>query len=106
MGESPRLARAPVNRHADIDYIFDLAEEVVEVAVGHVEGHVADEEGAGGGVVWAVWAGDGAGGALDGVLDAEAAAFEVLEVVFLDGGGGGFGGGVFDVAVSGGGGEG
>ncbi len=99
MGESPRLARAPVNGHTDIDDIFDLAEQVVEVAVGHVKGHVADEEGAARGVVWAVWAGDGAGGALDGVLDTEAAAFEVLEVVFLDGGGGPFGVGEFDVAV-------
>lgn len=100
MREATRLARAAIDRDAHVDDVADFAEEVVEFAVGHVEGHVADEEGAGGG--------GGAGGvaigareeraAGSGVLDGEGAAFEGFVVEGFDGLGGGGGGGEVYVA--------
>lgn len=89
MRETPWLACSSVDCHAHVDDVADLAEEVVELAVGHVEGHVADEEGAGGGRgvggAGAERVGAGAGG---GVLDGQATAFEGLVVVIFDGGSG------------------
>lgn len=100
MREAARLARAAIDGDAHVDDVADFAEEVVEFAVGHVEGHVADEEGAGGG--------GGAGGvavgareergARGGVLDGEGAAFEGFVVEGFDGLGGGGGGGEVYVA--------
>ena len=100
MREAPGLARAAVNGDAHVDDVADLAEEVVEFAVGHVEGHVADEEGAGGGggagrVAVGAREERGAGG---GVLDGEGAAFEGFVVEGFDGLGGGGGGGEVYVA--------
>ena len=102
MRETPRLSRSSINCHTHIDDISDLAEQLIEFAVGHVEGHVADEEGAGGfggGAAEAVAVGGGtaAGG---GVLDGEAAAFEGLLVHVADGAGGGVVVGEVDVAES------
>lgn len=51
MRESSRLARAAVDGDADVNDVCDVAEELVEVCVGHLEGEVADEEGLGGGVL-------------------------------------------------------
>lgn len=87
MREPSRLACPSVNRDANINDVSDLAEEVVEFAVGHVVGHVPNEEGAAGGGEGMV--AGGTGGALGGELDAEAAAFEGLVVVVFDGVGGG-----------------
>lgn len=99
VGEPPRLARSSVNRHAHVDDVADFAEEVVELLIGHVEGHVADEEGAGGVVEGAgsKVAGD-EGLTRGGVLDCEDAAFEGLAVKGVDGVGGGFLGGEVYVA--------
>lgn len=100
MREPPGLTRPSINRNPYIDDIADFAEQVIEFAVGHVEGHVADEEGAGwggGAVGVAVRAGE-EGGARGGVLDCEAAAFEGLGVEGLDCEGGGGGGGEVYVA--------
>lgn len=98
MREAPRLPRAAVNGDAHVDHVADLAEELVEFAVRHVEGHVADEEGAGrgGGGLVAVALDGGVAGL--GVLDGEAAAGEGLVVIVADGGGGGFGVGEVHVA--------
>lgn len=100
MGEPPRLARASVDGDAHVDDVADLAEELVQLAVRHIEGHVADEEGARGladacGAAAAgageavVAAGAGGGGAGAGVLDGEAPAGEGGVVVVADGGRGG-----------------
>ena len=102
MRKTPWLARSPVNCHPNIDHILDLPEEVVQVAVTHVEGHVANEEGLGRGIHGASaliaaisaagTASTGATDAAKGVLHGEAAAFKVLEVVELNGFGGRFDG--------------
>lgn len=96
MREPSRLARPSVNGDADIDDVSDLAEEVVEFAVGHVEGHVPDEEGAGWLRNTIVAGAKGRLAAYGGELDGEAAAFERLVVVVVDGAlGGGYVGEVY-----------
>lgn len=103
MREASRLAGAAVDGDAHVDDVPDLAEEVVELAVGHVEGHVADEEGAGGwsGLRRAPGGNAPGGGAGGGVLDVETAAFEFLVVEGGDGGVGGVLGGEVYVGESG-----
>jgi hypothetical protein len=98
VSEASRLAGSSVDGHADVDDVLDAAEEGVEIAVGHLEGHVADEEGFGGrveGLPWSVcWtAGLGSPGihcaaCVCGVLDGQATAFEELLIQCLDGFGG------------------
>ncbi len=104
MREASWLARTSINRNSHINHVLDLSEQVVQVAVAHVEGHVADEEGFRGSVEGAVGeggAGEGAGAFFrDAELNGEAAAFEVLEVVEFDGFGGGFDGFKLYVAES------
>lgn len=95
MCESSRLAGAAVNSDADIDHVGDVAEQLVQVGIGHLEGEVADEEGLGGGVLGL----DGVAG-LGHVVDDEAAAFEDGLVALLDGVAGGLDVFEFDVAES------
>lgn len=91
MRKTPGLPRATVNGNAHVDDVAHLAEELVQLAVRHVKGHVADEEGAGGfvGAVDGAPGGAGGGGAGLGVLDGEAPAREGGVVVVADGGRGG-----------------
>ena len=98
MGETSGLAGSTINRNADVDDILDAAEECVEIAVGHFEGHVADEEGFGGrvqGLPWSACRIASLGGlgihcaaCVCGVLDGQATAFEELLIQCLDGFGG------------------
>lgn len=46
MRKTPRLASPPIDSDAYIRDVANFAEDVVEFAVGDVEGHVTDEEGA------------------------------------------------------------
>lgn len=48
MSEPSRLTRPPVNGHTDVHDVADITEEIVEVLVRHLKGHVADEQGIGG----------------------------------------------------------
>lgn len=45
MCETSGLSGSSINGDTHVDHIADTAEEVVEITVGHLEGHVADEEG-------------------------------------------------------------
>jgi hypothetical protein len=101
MRESSRLTSPTINRNTHIDHVADAAEEVVKIAIRHLEGHVPDEEGLGGGILrarGAFGAGFEFGGLEGGVLHGEAAAFEELLVEGFDGFGGGLGGFEVDVA--------
>ena len=107
MGETSWLTGTSINGNAHIDDVLDASEERVEVAVGHFEGHVANEEGFGRWVERFLWtfcttkAGALAvqlAGRICGVLDGEAAAFEELLIQGLDGFSGGGDG--FEVDVS------
>ena len=102
MRETSWLASPSINRNADIDHIADSAEHVVQIAVRHLEGHVADKKGLGGRfkrLVGAVRALAFELGRLkSGVLHGETAAFEELLMKGLDGLGRGFGGLEVDVA--------
>ena len=91
MRKSSWLPGPSVDGDADIDHILYALEEIVQVTVGHLEGHVADKEGLGwwvqrlvraGWVLRAVVEGAGLKG---GVLDGEAAAFKELLVQVFDG---------------------
>lgn len=93
--ESSRLSRAAINSNTDVDDVGDVAEQLVQVCVGHLEGEVADEEGLGGGVLGLD---DRAG--LGHVVYDQAAAFEDGLVALLDGVAGGFDVFEFDVAES------
>lgn len=44
MCESSRLPGSPIDSHPDINDVLNIAEEIVEIPVGHVEGHVANEK--------------------------------------------------------------
>lgn len=90
MGEPPRLTRSPINRHANIDDVADFAEEAVEFAVGNIEGHVADEEGARRIRKLLSTGSAGARAVVGGVLDVKTAAFEGLVVIDADRGVGRF----------------
>lgn len=103
MREPPWLSRSAINGNTNINHIADAAEKVVEIAVSHLEGHVADEKGLGRGILrlaGAVGAGFQLRGLEGGVLDGEAAAFEELLVEGCDGFRGRFGGFEVDVAES------
>lgn len=88
MCKASRLSCTPINSHSHINDILDLSEQIVQVAVGHVERHVADKKSLCRGVEGAVsigagkgtWAWTGRTVAGDGILNREASAFEVLEV--------------------------
>jgi len=99
--KSSGLSSAAIDSDPHIDHVADAAEEVIEVAVRHLERHVADEESLAGRVerlVSAVSAGFHLGGLEGGILNGEAAAFKELLVEGLDGFGSGFGGFEVDVA--------
>ncbi len=91
MREAPRLARPPIDRNPHINDILDTPEQIIQIAIAHVEGHVADEESLCRFVEGAVGYSAGVVAVLvglatvDGILDCEAAALEVLEVVKFDG---------------------
>lgn len=90
MSEAPGCSSATVDGDADVDNVLHATEHVVEVLVGHLEGHVADEDGLGresGAVGARVPARLGLV-----VLDNEAAAFKYLKIEVLNSGPG-----VFDV---------
>ena len=101
VGETPRLSRAAINRYPDVDDVAHLAEQVAEVLVRHLEGHVADEEGLGG------WVDAGLLAAVDGrawavELHGETATLEDLLVGGFDCLGGVVDALEFDVAETGG----
>ena len=107
MRESPRLSRPPVNRHPHINHVFDLSEQIVQITIAHVEGHVPYEQRFGRRIGWSIvrvrlaWrAVADARVARERVLDRETAAFEVFHVVEFNGAAGGFGGFESDVAES------
>jgi hypothetical protein len=103
MREPSRLSRSAINGNTNIDHIADAAEEVVEIAVSHLEGHVADEKGLGGRILrlaGAVGAGFQLRGLEGGILDGKAAAFEELLMQGFDGFRGRFGGFEVDIAES------
>ena len=103
MREASRLARPPINRYPDINHVLDLPKEIVQIAIAHIEGHVAYEEGSGWRVLGALLAGSLArtyAVGTEGKLDGEAAAFEVLQVVEIDGTLGGFESFECDIAES------
>lgn len=52
--KSSRLPSATINGHTNINDVSYFAEEVIEILIGHLEGHVADEEGLGG-LIRAPW---------------------------------------------------
>lgn len=88
VGETSGLAGTSVDGDSDVENIPDVAEEVVEVFVGHLEGHVANEERLGGLLGGARGTGRDAGLAADVVLHGQATALEDLLVERLQGGGG------------------
>lgn len=58
VGEASWLTSPSVNGDSHINNVLDIAEQVIEIFVGHVEGHVANEKGLG----WVV----DAGGTIEG----------------------------------------
>ena len=54
MRKTPRLSRPSINRYPHIDHILDLSEQVIQIAVTHIEGHVPYEEGFGRSVEWSI----------------------------------------------------
>lgn len=83
VSESTWLAGAAVNGNTDVNDVLDIAEQLVQVGVGHLEWEVADEEGLGWGVLGTV------GLRVDHVVNDHAAAGEEGIVEVLDGLGGG-----------------
>jgi hypothetical protein len=95
VGEASGLAGSPVNGNTHVHDVANVAEEVVQVLVGHLEGHVADEESLGRRVVRcgtvepstvatvAASAVTGGFGAVE--LDNEVPAFEDLHVQVVNG---------------------
>ena len=45
MRETPRLSRPPINRNPHVNNILDPPEQIIQIAIAHVKGHVADKEG-------------------------------------------------------------
>ena len=77
------LASAAIDGYSDVDDVAYFAEEIAEVLVRHLEGHVTDEEGLGGRVhATRLTAVDGLAWAVE--LDSEAAALKDLLVGSLD----------------------
>jgi len=95
MSETPWLARSSIDRDSDVNHVSDATEQVVEVTISHLEGHVTDEEGLGGRVDRLVGT-IGArltpccGSFVCGILYSQATTFEHLLVQGLDSCGGGF----------------
>jgi hypothetical protein len=90
MCEASRLARPPVDGDSDVHNVANAAEEIVQVLVRHLEGHVADEKGLGG-LVDSIVAATAAAAArrvclLAVVLDNKVAAFEDLHIEVVDSG--------------------
>ena len=85
VGEAAGLACTAVDGDTNVGDVLDVAEEVVKVLVGHLEGHVADEEDIAGRVVRRLGTASGGGSNLV-ELDDEVAALEDLHVEALDGG--------------------
>lgn len=83
VGETSWLTGAAVNGNTDVDNVLDVAEELVQVGIGHLESEVADEEGLGWGVLGTVLGGVGH------IVDDHAAAGEDSVVKGLDSLGGG-----------------
>lgn len=83
VSESTWLAGAAVNGNTDVNDVLDIAEQLVQVGVGHLEWEIADKEGLGWGVLGTV------GLRVDHVVDNHAAAGEEGVVKVLDGLGGG-----------------
>ena len=106
MRETSRLPGSTINSNTHVDHIADTTEEVIKVAVCHLEGHVANEESLGGRVHGFVGAFAATtpfahlAGLEGGVLHGEAAALEELLVKGLDCFGGCLGGFEVDVAES------
>ena len=104
MRKTPRLPRPPINRNSHIQYILDLAEQVVQVLVAHLIAEIADKERLGWCVDVAIFVAlgvSGTGARADGVLHDHLAAFELLAVEGVAGGGGGLFVVEFDVAEAG-----
>jgi hypothetical protein len=81
--EATWLAGTTIDRYSNIDDIAHLTEQIAQILVGHLEGHVANEEGLGGRVAGACASAtiatvDGLSGAVE--LHGEAAALEDLLV--------------------------
>lgn len=89
MRKASWLAGSSVNGDTDVNDILDLAEEIVEVLIRHLEGHVADEEGFRRRVPGSEARSVAGPFFLEGVLDEHAAALEDLLVEGLHGFGGG-----------------
>lgn len=83
VSESTWLTSAAVNGNTDVDDVLDIAEQLVQVGVGHLEWEVANEESLGWGVLGTV------GLRVDHVVDDHAAAGKEGVVEVLDGLGGG-----------------
>jgi hypothetical protein len=79
MGKTSWLAGPYINGNPDIEDVADVAEELVEVGIGHLESEVADEEGLGRRVLL-----NGADGPSRVVHD-DASAFESAVVLGLNG---------------------
>lgn len=45
VSKTSRLSRSSVNCHSHVNDIFDASEQLVQVAIGHFEGHVPNEQG-------------------------------------------------------------
>jgi hypothetical protein len=93
MRETSRLPSTSVNGNTDIDNIANALEEIVKVAISHLEGHVTDEERLGGRVQRlrvsvksssAISTGQGLA-LVRGILHRKATTFEELLVECLDG---------------------
>jgi hypothetical protein len=88
VSESSRLASPPVNGNADVHDVANVTEEVVEVLVRHLEGHVSDEESLRRSVVLEAAGSTASFGVILGCveLDDKVAAFKHLHVEVVDGG--------------------
>jgi hypothetical protein len=83
VGETSWLTGSSVNGNTDVDDVSNVAEQLVEISVGHLESEVADEERLGGLVLFAWLV-----GGLVLVVDDHTAAFEDGFVLGFDGCGG------------------
>lgn len=45
MRKTPWLTRSAINGDPNVDDITDTTEEIIQISVGHLEGHVTDEQG-------------------------------------------------------------
>jgi hypothetical protein len=109
MRKATRLARPTINRNTHIHDILHAPEQIVEIAIRHLEGHVANEKGLAGWVFGRVISfsatecgamGADFGGGVVCVLADQATALEELLVQRVDAFGRGFLVGEIDVAES------